>query len=101
MQESQSERQNSPLSEHDRQRLKEEHHGWLWLIALSMGAGIALGVVIAALIIQLDIGNVGSLLARSSNRIGFTALLAGGFASLFGMAVCGATIMIVSERRQD
>lgn len=90
-----------PITPKERDRLKKQHNHWLWLIALSTLAGGVIGVLIVWSILYFDIGNLGSMLARSQHRFGYTALLTAGFASLFGMAICGATIMFEADRKID
>ena len=84
------------LSEHEKAQIREEHKSWLTFIAMLALGGITLGIVLAAMIIQLDVNGIGSMLSRSPNRIGFTLLFAAGLASTFGMVVMGVGIMIRS-----
>lgn len=92
--EQEEKRWRRPLSEREKANIREEHKSWLIYIALLALGGITLGVVIAAGVIQLDVNGIGSMLARSPNRVGFTLLFAGGLASTFGMVVMGVGIMI-------
>lgn len=91
----------TPITPKERERLKTQHHHWLWLIALSTLAGGVIGVLIVWAVLYFDVGHLGSLLARSQHRFGYTALLTAGFASLFGMAICGAAIMFEADRKID
>lgn len=91
----------TPISPQEQARIKAEHNRWLWVIALGTLAGGVLGVCVAWAIIYFDVGNLGSMLARSNHRIGYTALLTAGFASLFGMTVAGAAIMYEADRPRE
>lgn len=85
------------LTDEDRAAIKKQHWDWLQFIALCALGGITIGVIISVLIIHNDINGLGSLLARSPNRLGFTLLMTAGFASTFGMVAMGTGIMIRSS----
>ncbi len=85
------------VTDKDRDAIKKQHWDWLQFIALCALAGITAGVVTAVIIIQYDINHLGTLLARSHNRAGYTFLLTAGFASTFGMVATGAGVMIRSH----
>lgn len=92
------ERERKSLNERERKRLTNQHQDWLRFIAFWSFAGAVAGILLVWAMVQFDFGGIGSLLARSGQRIGYTALLAAGFASLFGAAVCGVAIMIRADR---
>ena len=87
------------MSEAERKRLQDEHWSWLRFIVLCAFIGGALGVICVWLFLASDIGGLGSMVARSSRRIGVTALLAAGFASTFGMIAMGIGIMVRSDMK--
>ncbi len=89
------------LSDEDRAKIKKQHWDWLQFIALCALGGITIGVIVSVIIIRMDINGLGSLLARSPNRTGFTLLLTAGFASTFGMVAMGVGIMIRSTWPQN
>ena len=64
-------------------------------------AGAALGCVFAAFLLYMDVGGIGTLLARSESPLPALFLLFGGFAVTFGSAVCGTAIMSLPSDDQD
>lgn len=64
-------------------------------------AGAMLGVLFAAFLVYWDVGDIGTLLARSEQPIPALLLLFGGFAVTFGSAVCGTAIMGLTDDRDD
>jgi len=86
------------MTDAERRRLQQQHWSWLRYIMICAFVGAALGVITVWLIIHFEIGGLGSMLARSSSRLGVTALLTAGFASTFGMIAMGVGIMIRSGR---
>lgn len=85
------------LSDREKERIHQEHWSWIWFIALAALAGMTLGVITVVVLLQFDINGLGTMVARSSDRLIVTALLAGGFASTFGMIAMGIAIMIRSS----
>ena len=82
------------LTEAERAAVRAEHWSWIRFIVLSACDGMALGALIAVLIIRLDIHDIGTMLAASRHEFGYTALLIGGFAHTFGMVIAGTAIWL-------
>jgi hypothetical protein len=89
------------LTEAERAAVQAEHWSWLRYIAISACDGMALGALIAVTLIRLDVQHIGSMLARSSHELGYTALLIAGFAHTFGMVVSGTAIWLRATERRE
>lgn len=87
--------------EKKRQQMRDEHWSWIGTIVTHALGGVILGGIVAFLIIRYDINRIGSMLAHSENRFGFTLLLFAGFASLFGMVASGTAIWFRSLEGKD
>lgn len=64
-------------------------------------AGALLGCLFAAFLIYMDVGGIGTLLARADHPLSALFLLFGGFAVTFGSAVCGTAIMTLPADDRD
>ena len=85
------------MTQRERERLQRQHASWIWYILKCAVVGAALGVIATWLFLQSNFNGLGEMVARSPNRIGFTALLALSFASTFGALAMGIGIMIRSD----
>ena len=81
-------------NEAERAAVKTQHWSWIRFIFLSALDGMAIGALIAIVIIKLDLHGVGTMLANSNHQTGYTLLLIGSFAHTFGMVVCGSAIWL-------
>ena len=90
-----------PLTEAERKAMWREHWSWIRYIALSAADGMALGALIAVLIIRLNVHGIGEMLASSEHGTGYTAMLIIGFAHTFGMVVAGSAIWIRATGTRD
>lgn len=90
-----------PLSEAERAAVEAEHWSWLRYIAISACDGMALGALVAIMLIRLDVQDIGTMLAGSSHEFGYTALLIAGFAHTFGMVVSGTAIWLRATERRE
>lgn len=86
-----------PMSQRERERLQRQHVSWLKFIAKSAAVGAALGVIATWAFLESNINGFGEMIARSPNRIGFTALLTLSFASTCAAIAMGIGIMIRSD----
>lgn len=77
--------------------LRREHASWIRHIVKSALVGFALGIICAVVFLRLDFNGLGSMLASSPNRWGYTALLLVGFAYTGGLLVMGAGIMAKAQ----
>lgn len=84
------------MTDAERERLQRQHWSWIRYIVLCAFVGAATGVITVWLTLTMNVGGLGEMLARSSSRLGVTALLTAGFASTFGMIAMGIGIMIRS-----
>lgn len=84
------------LTERERERLKRQHWDWLKFIALCAFIGGTLGVVTVLGVVRFDVNGIGSMIANSPNRLGYTALLTASFASTFAAIAMGIGIMVRS-----
>jgi hypothetical protein len=66
-------------------------------ILRSAAIGSALGVVFAGLLLASDVGGIRSLLSAAGEGFAAVALLAVGFATLFGSLYAGAAIMTLPD----
>jgi len=88
------------MTQQERERLQRQHASWIWYILKCAGVGAALGVIATWLFMESNFNGFGEMIARSPNRIAFTALLALSFASTFGAMAMGIGIMIRSDHPQ-
>ena len=89
------------ISQRERERLERQHASWIWFIIKCAFFGAALGVIASWLFIEANLNGFGELIARSPNRVGFTALLTLSFASTFGTIAMGVGIMFRSSMMGD
>ncbi len=71
------------------------------LLVWNAFAGALLGCGLAAFLLYMDVGGIGTLLARSDHPLPALFLLFGGFAVTFGSAVCGTAIMSLPTDDRD
>lgn len=90
-----------PLTQAEREELRAEHRSWIRYIFLSALDGIALGALVAVVLIQFDVNGIGQLLANSAHPWGFALMLIVGFAHTFGMVVSGLAIWWRAVGKQD
>lgn len=90
-----------PLTPAEREELQAEHRSWIRYIFLSALDGMALGALVAVVLIQFDVNGIGQLLANSAHPWGFKAMLIVGFAHTFGMVVTGLAIWWRATGNQD
>jgi hypothetical protein len=64
-------------------------------------AGAFLGCVFAGFLLYMDVGGLGTMLARAENPLPALFLLFGSFAVTFGSAVCGTAIMALPKNDRD
>jgi hypothetical protein len=64
-------------------------------------AGAFLGCVFADFLLYMDVGGLGTMLARTENPLPALFLLFGSFAVTFGSAVCGTAIMALPKNDRD
>ena len=88
------------MTQPERERLQRQHASWIWYILKCAVIGAALGVIATWLFLETNFNGFGEMVARSPNRIGFTALLALSFASTCGALAMGIGIMIRSDHPQ-
>lgn len=86
-----------PMSQRERERLQRQHLSWLKYIAKCAAIGAALGVIATWIFMESNFNGFGEMIARSPNRIGFTALLVLSFASTCAAMAMGIGIMIRSD----
>ena len=71
------------------------------ILAWNAFAGAMLGVLFAAFFVYRDVGGLGLWIARSDHPLSALLLLCGGFAVIFGSAVCGTAVMGRRDVRDD
>lgn len=89
------------LSDAERTEIRNEHASWLKHIAIGAIDGVLVGIAVGLAIIWLDINGIGTMLARSGNQLGYTALLLAGLAQTFGMVAAGAAIWLRATKEED
>ncbi len=89
------------LTEREKAALRSQHDDWLRYIVVSAFDGMAIGTAIALALIWFDINGIGSLLANSQHKTGYTLLLVGGLAHTFGMVVAGTAIWLRAVRESE
>jgi hypothetical protein len=82
------------MTEARRAELKGQHRDWIRHILVSALVGMALGVIAAAILLKLDFNGLGTMLASSHHRFGYTALLVIGFAYTASMVAMGVGITL-------
>ena len=89
------------LTDNERAELRNEH--WSWLCHIMVGAidGILIGLGVGIAIIAMDINGIGSMLAASDSRTGFTWLLLAGLAQTFGMVSAGLAVWIRATQEKE
>jgi hypothetical protein len=87
---------------------RQDHRDMLRFMALNAAAGVTIGLSIAAAILLLDLGGVGTLVAHSRDPIIAIILIAVPMALVFGGSVTASAIWMMPyeskfapERRKD
>lgn len=79
---------------------RRDHAQMLRFLATNAAIGMALGIVVAASIILLDLGGIGSHIAHSPNPILPIVLIAFPMALVFGAAVTASAIWLMPYERK-
>ena len=78
---------------------RRDHARMLRFLALNAALGMALGLAVAATVLLLDVGGIGSRVARSSNPLLPLLLIAFPMALVFGAAVTATAIWTMPYER--
>ena len=84
------------LPPHTPENARADHGDMLRFLALNALAGAAIGLVVAAAILWLDIGGMGSLVARAANPVLPVLLLAVPLAATFASTALGGALVAAS-----
>ena len=79
---------------------RRDHWEMLSFLAINAILGAALGILVALAIVWLDLGGVGTSLARSSHPILPALMLAVPLALTFGAAVTASAVMAMPYRKK-
>lgn len=79
---------------------RRDHWEMLGFLAINAILGAALGILVALAIVWLDLGGVGTSLARSSHPILPALMLAVPLALTFGAAVTASAVMAMPYRKK-
>jgi Na+/H+ antiporter NhaB len=90
-----------PITDQEKQELKEQHWSWLRMIMVQTGCGMAIGGLVGLLIIYHDFHRIGTMIGKSQYWFGYSFLLMFGFATICGMVAGGAAIWIRAERERE
>jgi hypothetical protein len=74
---------------------RKDHNRMLWFLGKSCGCGMLLGLLVSAAIFYLDIGNLGSLTARASNKFVPVFLITLPMCILLGGSALGGALMLM------
>lgn len=79
---------------------RRDHWDMLRFLAMNAGFGVGLGLLVAVLLIWLDIGGLGTHLARAQNPVLPAILIAVPLALTFGAAVAASAIMLMPYKKK-
>ncbi len=74
---------------------RDDHRRMLWFLGKSCAAGMLLGVIASATIFYFDIGNLGTLTSRASNKFVPVFLLTLPMCILLGGSALGGALMMM------
>jgi hypothetical protein len=79
---------------------RRDHRQMLRYMAVNSLYGLLVGVATAGALIAIDIGTVGTLIARSNDPLLATAMVVVPFAVVFGGAAAASSIALLPYRRK-
>lgn len=79
---------------------RRDHWEMLWFLGVNVLFGVGLGLAVAVMLIWLDVGGIGSHLARSRNPYLPAAMIAIPLALTFGAAVTASAIMLMPYKKK-
>jgi hypothetical protein len=86
-----------PMTPEDARR---DHRQMLRFMALNAAIGVFLGLMVAALLIVLDIGGIGTRILHAENPVLPILLIAVPLASVFGGSVAASAIWLMPYERK-
>ncbi|MCP8895043.1 hypothetical protein KYK29_08885 [Shinella daejeonensis] len=79
---------------------RKDHWRMLRFMALNAAIGMLIGTLVAIALIWLDVGGVGTRVARAANPVLPVLLLVVSFAGLFGGAAAASAILLLPYEKK-
>jgi hypothetical protein len=79
---------------------RQDHQEMLWFLGLNAAFGMVLGALVAAALIAMDVGGLGTHIFRSQTPYLAAFMISAPLALTFGSAVTGSAIMMMPYRKK-